>query len=87
MAKHSVPEHIRSDDSLRWWPGSCANGWNTWIQERLHYPRGSPKNGYCKSFNGRMCDELLIGEIFYTMTEAQVVIEHWRMHFSKKAAT
>ena len=37
---------------------------------------GSPwENGYCESFNSKLRDELLNGEIFYTLEEARVVIE------------
>jgi transposase InsO family protein len=42
---------------------------------------GSPwENGYCESFNGRLRDELLDGEVFYSLKEAKVVIEGWRRH-------
>ena len=42
---------------------------------------GSPwENGYIESFNARLRDELLNGEIFYTLREAQIVIESWRRH-------
>ena len=42
---------------------------------------GSPwENGYIESFNARFRDELLNGEIFYTLREALVVIEEWRCH-------
>ena len=42
---------------------------------------GSPwENGYCESFNSTLRDELLNGEIFYTLKEAKVVIEGWRRH-------
>jgi putative transposase len=45
--------------------------------------RGSPwENGYIESFNARLRDELLNGEIFYTLREAQIVIESWRPHAS-----
>ena len=45
--------------------------------------RGSPwENGYIESFNARLRDELLDGEIFYTLKEAQVVIESWRRHYN-----
>ena len=45
---------------------------------------GSPwENGYCESFNGKLRDELLNGEIFYTMKEAQIMIEVWRQHYNK----
>ena len=40
------------------------------------------KNGYCESFNGKLLDELLNGEIFYSLREAQVIIESWRRHYN-----
>uniref|UniRef100_UPI0010F6EC80 integrase core domain-containing protein n=1 Tax=Caulobacter sp. 3R27C2-B TaxID=2502219 RepID=UPI0010F6EC80 len=44
---------------------------------------GSPwENGYCESFNSKLRDELLNGEIFYSLAEAQVLIETWRRHFN-----
>ena len=41
-----------------------------------------PGNGYVESFNARLRDELLKGEIFYSLREAQVVIESWRRHYN-----
>ena len=41
------------------------------------------ENGYVESFNVRLCDELLNGDIFYTLREAQVVIESWRRHYNR----
>ncbi|MGB5844309.1 MAG: transposase, partial [Anaerolineales bacterium] len=44
---------------------------------------GSPwENGYIESFNGKMRDELLSGEIFYSLKEAQVLIEMWRKYYN-----
>ena len=44
---------------------------------------GSPwENGYVESFNARLRDELLNGEIFYSLREAQIVIESWRRHYN-----
>lgn len=44
---------------------------------------GSPwENGYVESFNGKLRDELLDGEIFYTLREAKVLIEQWRQHYN-----
>ena len=44
---------------------------------------GSPwENGYCESFNARFRDELLNGELFYTLREAQILIERWRDHYN-----
>ena len=46
---------------------------------------GSPwENGYIESFNGKMRDELLNGELFYSLTEAQVLIEDWRRHYNTR---
>ena len=44
---------------------------------------GSPReNGYVESFNGKLRDELLDREIFYTLTEAQILIERWRRQYN-----
>ncbi|MBG3876396.1 transposase [Desulfovibrio oxamicus] len=45
---------------------------------------GSPwENGYCESFNGKIRDEKLSGELFYTLREAQVVLEMWRQDITR----
>ena len=45
---------------------------------------GSPwENGYNESFNGKLRDELLNGEIFYTLKEAEVLIEDWRRTYNQ----
>ena len=44
---------------------------------------GSPwENGYIESFNGKLRDELLNGEIFDTLLEAKVLIERWRREYN-----
>ena len=80
-----MPEHIRSDNG----PEMVAEELRTWLEymgsKTAYIMPGSPwENGYCESFNGRMRDELLNGEIFYTLKEARVVIEHWRNHYNTK---
>jgi transposase InsO family protein len=85
MVKHGVPEHIRSDNG----PEMVAEQLREWVEhmgsKTAYITPGSPwENGYCESFNGRMRDELLNGEIFYTLKEAQVVIENWRKHYNTK---
>ena len=51
----------------------------------LYIEPGSPwENGYCESFNGKLRDELLNGEIFYTLKEARILIEQWRQHYNAK---
>ena len=45
---------------------------------------GSPwENGYNESFNGKLRDELLNREIFYTLEEAGVLIELWRREYNQ----
>ena len=45
---------------------------------------GSPwENGYIKSFNGKLRDELLNQEIFTTLLEAQILIEEWRKDYNQ----
>ena len=41
------------------------------------------ENGFIESFNARLRDELLDGEIFYSLREAQVIIESWRWHYNE----
>ena len=60
--------------------------WITAVGAKTAYiERGSPwENGYVESFNARLRDELLDGEIFYSLQEAKVVIESWRRHYNTK---
>ena len=51
--------------------------------ETLFIERGSPwENGYVESFNGKLRDELLDREIFYTLAEAKILIERWRREYN-----
>ncbi len=51
--------------------------------KNLYIEPGSPwENGYCESFNGKLRDALLNGEIFYGLKEAKIVIEQWRKHYN-----
>jgi putative transposase len=50
----------------------------------LYIEPGSPwENGYCESFNGKLRDECLNGEIFYSLRETQIVIEKWRVEYNE----
>ena len=62
----------------------AAQEWIAAVGARTAYiAPGSPwENGYVESFNARLRDELLDGEIFYTLREAQIVIESWRRHYN-----
>ena len=51
--------------------------------ETLFIEPGSPReNGYNESFNGKLRDELLNGEIFYSLAEAAVLVEQWRREYN-----
>ena len=56
--------------------------WPHWLEVRtLFIEPGSPReNGHSESFNGKLRNELLDREIFYTLREAQVLIEWWWQH-------
>ena len=49
----------------------------------LYIEPGSPwENPFVESFNGRVRDELLNVDEFFTLTEAQVIIEDWRIEYN-----
>ena len=81
--RHGKPVHIRSDNG----PEFVAKKLRAWLEKLkvaplFIYP-GSPwENGYVESFNGRMRFDLLSGEIFYSLKEAEVIIEKWREHYN-----
>ena len=85
MLWRGIPEYIRSDNGpefvakeLRKWLGNVGTG-------TLYIEPGSPwENGYCESFNGKLRDECLNGEIFYSLREAQIVIEKWRVEYNTR---
>ena len=80
MYTRGTPGHIRSDNG----PAFIAKArrWITDVGSQTAYIEpGSPwENGYCESFNSKLRDELLNGEIFTTLKEAEVLIEAWRRH-------
>jgi len=79
-----IPEHIRSDNG----PEFTAQAIRRWLNrlgvKTLFIEPGSPwENGYIESFNGKLRDELLNREVFYTLTEAKVLIEQWRKEYNQ----
>ena len=83
MLVRGIPEHIRSDNG----PEMTAKVVRSWLEsvgaKTLYIEPGSPwENGYCESFNGKLRDELLNGEIFCSLKEAKVLIEQWRDHYN-----
>jgi len=78
-----VPEHIRSDNGAEF-TAKAVQEWIAAVGAKTAYiAPGSPwENGFIESFNARLRDELLDGEIFYSLKEAQVIIESWRRHYN-----
>jgi len=78
-----LPAYIRSDNGSEF----TANRLRDWLKRleitTTYIEPGSPwENGYIESFNGKMRDELLNGEIFDTIYEAKVIIEKWRHEYN-----
>ena len=83
FVKHGPPEQIRSDNGSEF----TARVVRQWLKRlgvrTLFIEPGSPwENGYNESFNGKLRDELLNRELFYTLKEAKVLIEKWRLEYN-----
>jgi putative transposase len=84
FVRYGPPQYLRSDygseftaKAVRSWLGRLEVG-------TLYIEPGSPwENGYIESFNGKLRDELLNGEIFTTLREAQAVVEWWRQEYNR----
>ena len=82
--RRGVPEYIRSDNG----PEFTAKAVRKWLDRvgvtTLFIEPGSPwENGYIESFNGKLRDELLNGEILDTLVEAKVLVEAWRRVYNR----
>jgi transposase InsO family protein len=80
-----IPVYIRSDNGAEF----TARAVRSWCEsldiQTLFIEPGCPwENGYVESFIGKLRDELLNGEIFYTLNEARVLIESWRRHYNTR---
>ena len=80
---HGTPMFIRSDNGSEF----IAKALRSWLSElnvkTLFIEPGSPwENGYVESFNGKMRDELLDRELFYTLKEASTLIDMWRKEYN-----
>ncbi len=87
FTQRGAPDYIRSDNASEF----TATRVRKWLAElsvkTLFIEPGSPwENGYIESFNGKLRDELLDGEIFDTLFEAQVLVEGWRRHNNTEEA-
>jgi transposase InsO family protein len=83
MIEHGIPEYVRSDNG----PEFVAKELRAWLARTgsatLYIEPGSPwENGYCESFNSKLRDEFLNGEIFYSLKEVQILAERWRIYYN-----
>ena len=83
MTSRGVPEHNRSDNG----PEFTARVVREWLgkvgAKTLYIEPGSPwENGYVESFNGKLGDELLDREVFYTLLEVRVLTEQYRQTYN-----
>jgi putative transposase len=76
--------HLRSGNGPELY-AKVVRGWLHWLGvQTLFIEPGSPwDNDYNESFNGKLRDELLDREIFFTLKEAQILIERWRQHYNR----
>lgn len=83
-----IPTHIRLGNG----PEFIAIKLRLWLK---HFnvaplsiePGSSWENGYVESFNGKMREQFLNGELFYTLKEAQILTERWRIQYNTSGRT
>ena len=80
---HGPPDYPRSDNGAEFTATAVCEWLHRPDAQTLFIEPGSPwENGYDERFNGKLRDELLNGEIFYTLKEAKVLVEQWRVHYN-----
>lgn len=84
FVRRGIPDHIRSDNGAEF----TAHIVRRWLKrlgiKTLYIEPGSPwENGYIESFNGKLRDELLNGEVLDTLLEARVLTERWRQEYNQ----
>ncbi len=81
--QHGVPQYLRSDNGSEMTATAVREFLGGLEVGTLYIEPGSPwENGYIESFNGKLRDELLNGEIFTSLLEAKVLVEQWRRHYN-----
>jgi len=84
FVQRGTPSYLRSDNGSEF-TAKLVRSWLERLQVKtLFIEPGSPwENGYIESFNGKLRDELLNGEIFETLQEAKVLIEFWKKDYNR----
>lgn len=85
MTERGAPRYLRSDNGSEF----IAAELQQWLRSKhvmpIHIEPGNPwQNGFIESFNGRFRDECLNQEIFYSRTEAQVIVDRWRESYNRE---
>jgi putative transposase len=85
FVRRGTPAHLRSDNGSEF-TATVVRQWLAKVGVKtLYIEPGSPwENGYVESFNGKLRDELLNGEVFDTLLEAKVLIERWRVQYNTR---
>jgi transposase InsO family protein len=83
FVRRGTPEYIRSDNGSEFTAEAVRHWLDRVDVQTLFIEPGSPwENGYVESFNGKLRDELLYREIYYTLLEAKVLVERWRKEYN-----
>ena len=85
FVERGTPDYIRSDNGSEF-TADVVRGWLGRLGVKtLFIEPGSPwENGYIESFNGKLRDELLNGEMFDTVIEARIIVERWRREYNTR---
>ena len=83
VRERGAPTHVRSDNG----PEFIAHAVRTWLTHEhvntLFIAPGSPwENAYSESFNGKLQDELLKGELFTSLVETRWLVDRWRHEYN-----
>jgi transposase InsO family protein len=83
--ERGTPDYLRSDNYGAEMTAKALRSWLQRLGVKTLYiePRSPWENGYNESFNGKLRDELLNREIFYTLREAKVMAEQWRKEYNR----
>lgn len=84
FTSEGLPNYVRSDNGAEFTAGVVQNWLSKLGVKTAYITPGSPwENGFNERFNGSLRDELLNCEIFYSLTEAKIIIENWRKHYNE----
>ena len=75
MITNGIPDYISRDNG----PEFIAKALRSWLSgvgvKTAYIEPGSPwENGFCESFNATFRDNLIDGEIFYSLREVQIIM-------------